>query len=109
MTLPLYDGANLQFILDLVAQSTVDTGGRRAKLRFGAATLAFSASTTASVTVPHGMGSTPIAAVAIARNSSGIYNVTNNGIDDTDLVFVGRHTDGSSTTANITIYWIALG
>jgi hypothetical protein len=56
--LPLWDGTQdgLQYILDLLAQSVIDTGGRQVKERFGLVNVGAGA----DVTVTHGLGTTPL-------------------------------------------------
>jgi hypothetical protein len=65
MTLPIPtldpEHRNLQFILDRLVQSGVDTGGRQVKVRFGSGTITWpgGAATSNQLTVAHGMGGTP--------------------------------------------------
>jgi hypothetical protein len=56
------DLSNLQFILDLIAQGALDTGGRSVAIRHGNVTMTWTAATSAAAqTVTHGLpsGRTP--------------------------------------------------
>lgn len=78
-------------------------------IRFGTAAATWTASvSSASVTVPHGLGKTPVFAEASTRNGLIHYAVT--GRDATNLTVVGYVTYNSAFTGGpITFDWLAVG
>lgn len=116
MTLPIpaYDGdpQTLQFILDVIAKSATDTGGRSIKLRWGSATIAWpGASPVATNTnVSHGLGSAPVAVLA-SMASTAPWSVAQPGVFTATQFTLGVRTfDGTSpAAASYTAYWIAIG
>ena len=90
----------------------VDTGGRLVRVRFGTDTLSFSASaTSATKTVTHGLGTTPVAAMAICNVSSDyiVLGTIDGSLNDETFQLAGRTNGGGSITATPRFYWVALG
>jgi hypothetical protein len=86
----------------------LDTGGITAGIRFAAGTATWTgASTSANVTIPHGLGRTPVYVGTTSRDTLNEYAVT--AADDTNLTVVGYRTDGAVVTASAAFYWVAIG
>lgn len=113
LPIPVYDGdpQTLQFILERLAMSAIDTGGRSIKLRWGTGTLTFAASTdSAHVTVTHGMGSAPVAVAPIASSAPTFNDIPRFNVDaftSTTFGINGQKSVANSTSVNF--LWIAIG
>lgn len=103
--------ANVQFNFDQIAKQFLDTGGQSLKMRVGTATATFSASpTSATKTVNHGLGSTPVA-VFITPSSTGVaWAVPHVGaFTSTSFGVVLRDADAVNRTGDHSFYWLAVG
>lgn len=86
----------------------VDTGGRSIGIRCGTGTAVFTAAqASATVTVPHGLGKTPLFAIAGTRNNLIGYAVT--ARDATNLSVIGFVTSNVATTNTLTFDWLVIG
>lgn len=105
------DGSPAARNFDTLARSVLDTGGQTAGVRFGVATLSFTASTnSASTTVAHGLGTTPVSIVATSKNGSTfgqIPNCNTHTIGDTTFGLTGEVK--TAFTGSVTVSWIAIG
>jgi hypothetical protein len=90
-------------------------GGRDASIRFSSGTLTFpgGSSFTNTLTLAHGLGKTPIAALATATLAGGTVPVTVSvvAVDATNVQWRGYADDGSSPALNTTklFYWLVIG
>lgn len=79
-------------------------------VRAGEETLTFSAASTATVTITHDLGTTPVAVVATADRDTGggdLWNVAVGSLGATTFVAEVSHiAGGTGTTAKI--YWLAI-
>lgn len=114
MTLPLprYDGNNLQAILDIIAKSAIDTGERSIKLRWGSSSATYTAAaTSAQVTIPHGMGSVPVALfLSLKQPQNGLHiPYENAAADATNVYVILRQAQNTAVSVTQNFYWIAIG
>lgn len=105
---PLGDGSvsdrNFQKLMSLV----LDTGGRSVGIRFGTATATWTASaTSATVTIPHGLGKIPGFVTYGSKNTPFEYATAS--VDATNISTVGYQTAGTVVTGTLTFYWVVLG
>ena len=111
--LQVWDGdpGTLQAILDEIASSLINTGGRSLTLRFGVANVVWTAATTSvPKTVNHGLGATPVgfSFVSVPGGTSvaeAQWRVTSTSA--TQFVFDGTRTAVTTTDTNVA--WIAIG
>lgn len=97
--------------LDAIATLMPGFGGKSVEIRYGTATLAFSASATAAVgAVAHGLGRAPQAIALNVKNVTNFnqiatlewHNATTTTFDINGLV-------PAAITANVALSWIAIG
>lgn len=83
-------------------------GGKQVEIRFGTGSATWTAaSTTPTVTVPHGLGRLPVFASASTANGLIGYAVT--AVDATNLSVVGFTTPNTAFTGTLNFYWLAIG
>jgi hypothetical protein len=110
------DPTSLQFILDRLAQSVIDTGSQALRMRYGTVLVHWAASATSdAATVTHGLGTTP---VAVAVTGKGTMADTTNSAnsywwgDETSTIFKvrGKTVGGAAIgPGDSTVTWIAIG
>jgi hypothetical protein len=81
---------------------------RSVSIRFGTGTAVFTASqASATVTIPHGLATTPVFAIASTRNNLIGYAVT--GRSATTISVIGFVTVNTVTTNTLTFDWAVIG
>lgn len=98
---------NFQKLMRLV----LDTGGVTAGARWGIATLSFTASTdSATLSVTHGLGTTPIVAVATSYNAAAFGKIPNcNTFSYAATTFSLNGEVKTAFTGTATVGWVAIG
>lgn len=88
----------------------MDTGGQTAGIRFGATSVVFTAVATASTTVTHGLGKTPIVALATFDISGTAFHIMAEvfSVGATTFGLQGFLPAGAATTTR-TAYWVVIG
>jgi hypothetical protein len=106
----------MQYILDLLAQSVIDTGGQSLKVRFGTALVHWNASATSdAATVTHGLGNPPVVAVITGKGTMADTTNSANSYwwgDETSTIFKVRGKTvggGAIGPGDSTVTWIAIG
>lgn len=94
------------------AQHLENLNGTGRKVNFGTATFSYSAASTATLAITHGLGATPIMALACAEeDGDGLGLLTNfsvRGFGSTTFTVQGTRIDGGSGTASFPVHWIAI-
>lgn len=97
---------------DKLVATLIDTGGQSVGIRFGTDTLSFSAAAaSATKTITHGLGKTPVAVFAMSDLSTE-YIVINSiaaSFTDTQFQVKAQTASGSSITQTPRFYWLAIG
>jgi len=118
LTLPLDVGSiqdyTIRSAFEQIAMRFPDFGSRSIRMRFGTDTVAFTGGNTRSATktVSHGLGNTPIAVLAVldavnGAGAGGPCNVTNFTATTFDVWATWASTPGGNF--NQSFYWLALG
>lgn len=95
---------NFQRLMSLV----LDTGGRSVGIRFGTGTATWTAAvSSAAVTIPHGLGRTPVAVFLSTRNP--LVGYAASSIGATSFVATGFETANLAITTTNTFDWLVIG
>lgn len=75
----------------------------------GNASISFSAASSSSVTVTHGLGTTPTVVMAVASGNSSNVNCAVGAVGATTFTLKAQYLDGVSRTTSEPAYWLAWG
>lgn len=114
MALPLPGGPDddpdRQQKFDALARAMAGFGGKSVEIRYGTATLTFTASTdSAAVSVTHGLGRLPVSVVAMSFGSSFGRVANCNWASPTATTFLFAGEVKTAFTGTVTVTWIAIG
>ena len=102
----VYDAAQRNF--DRIAALAITAGDQSAEVRFGVGAFTGNGTRQVDVTVDHGLGRTPIVALAVANLTR--INVTVSGaLSDTQVTFRFDHIDGTAHASSGSFYWLVAG
>lgn len=114
MSIPLPGGADpdldRQQKFDALAQAIPSFGGRTVEIRFGTSTVTFTASAaSASTTVAHGLGKTPVTAYVTYRHAAASTILFTPYIDTVGATNIGISATASTVlTGPITVDWLVI-
>lgn len=97
---------------DLLRSLVVDTGGTSVALRFGTATLTYTAAAvSAATTVAHNLGTTPefIGSIGTAGTKRHIVNYVSSTRTTTGFDLISETADGAAMSGSISVFWLAIG
>ena len=100
-----------QFNFDKLAQLFPDFGGRTPVIRFGSGTVTYTASSTsATTTINHGCGRTPVAILLTGKQPVNFYTIFHEiaGPATATQFFVRGRSESGAVTGDQAFYWLAI-
>jgi Collagen triple helix repeat (20 copies) len=101
---PQGDPADISTVLQLLV-----SGDR--KISFGTSSVSVVGGGAASLTIPHGLGKTPVFAIAIAtdnNDSTKMLNFSLRSVNATSCVYTVKRWAGAATSDTHTVWWVAI-